>query len=186
MMRSRVFTLCLSLAAATFAAGCLDEEEHASKDGSLNADGYALFEVENDRQQRNDVTVRIKQPDPDATYVLFYSPDPPKNVGWFQFDPSTRSRCGGDVGPHCQVGDYGYMVDVVKAGPNDPAKGSPAEVVLRDDRCGCDGDEDWREWKGYWAVLRVERLNHANAVAIEVTARAIEDYAEEPEIEQLE
>lgn len=162
------------------AAGCVKDDEHKSIDGTMKSDGYALFAVDNDRQQRNDVTVVVKNVDPGATYVLIYSDKAPKNVGWFQFDPNTKSRCGGDTGPHCEIPDYGYMVDYVKV-----PEGA-TEVQLRDDRCGCDADHHSEGWVGRWAVMRVERTNRENQVTFDVWARKVKDFAQEPNVEQLQ
>ncbi len=162
------------------AVGCVNDEESASVDGTMKSDGYALFSVENSRQQRNDVTVTIKDADPGASYVLLYSDKAPKNVGWFLFDPSTKSRCGGDTGPHCEVAGFGYMVDVAKA-----AEGV-TEVTLRDGRCGCDADRHHSSWTGHWAVMRIERTDRTNKIRFEVQALKVKDYATEPEIEQLQ
>lgn len=163
------------------AAGCLEDEETTQVDGTMKADGYALFAVENDRQQRNDVTVTVHDADPGATYVLLYSDDAPKSVGWFLFDPNTRSRCGGDVGPHCEVaGGFGYMVDVVKV-----PEGA-TEVSLRDQRCGCDADNYRSGWTGHWAVMRIERTDRTNRITFDVHALKVKDYAIEPQIDQLQ
>jgi hypothetical protein len=160
--------------------GCFDDEERASVDGIIHEDGYALFSVDNDRQQRNDVTVTVRDADPNTTYVLLYSGSAPRNAGWFLFDPATKSRCGGDTGPHCEVAGFGYMVDVAKV-----AEGS-SEVVLRDERCGCDADHDGRQWTGHWAVMRIERTQRTNRVTFDVHALKVKDYAVEPDIEQLQ
>lgn len=165
---------------ALAAVGCVNDEEGASVDGTIKSDGYALFSVDNDRQQRNDVTVTVRDADPSATYVLLYSASAPKNVGWFLFDPNTTSRCGGDTGPHCEVPGFGYMVDTIKV-----PEGA-TEVTLRDDRCGCDGDNYRSGWTGHWAVMRIERTNRENGVRFDVQARKVKDYAIEPQIEQLQ
>src|SRR5690606_30001128 len=107
----RLLLPALVFAVSGHAIGCVEDEEHANVDGTIRADGYALFAVDNDRQQRNDVTVAIREADPGSTYVLLYAPEAPRNVGWFLFDPTTRSRCGGEIGPHCAVPGFGYMVD---------------------------------------------------------------------------
>jgi hypothetical protein len=161
-------------------SGCLEDKESTKIDGTLKSDGYALFAVENDRQQRNDVTVTIADADPGATYVLLYASAAPKNAGWFLFDPSTKSRCGGDPGSHCEVPGFGYMVDVVKV-----PEGSTT-VTLRDGQCGCDADDSSSSWTGHWAVMRIERTNRTNKVRFDVQALKVKDYALEPQVEQLQ
>lgn len=162
------------------AVGCVADTANASIDGTFRSDGYALFAVENDRQQRNDVTVTITDADPGSTYVLLYSSRAPKNVGWFLFDPSTTSRCGGDTGPHCEVPGFGHMVDVVTVPEN------ATTVSLRDARCGCDADRHGSSWTGHWAVMRIERTKRPNQVRFEVEAKKVKDYAVEPHVDQLQ
>ena len=58
-------------------------------------------------------------------------------------------------------------------------------VTLRDDRCGCNADNDDRDWTGYWAVMRVERPGRENLVRFEVWAKAVKSHADEPTIRQL-
>ena len=161
-LRFTTFPTAIVVAIASVAAvGCLDDQESAKVEGTMNADGYALFAVENDRQQRNDVTVTVRDVEPGASYVLLYSSSAPRNVGWFLFDPSTKSRCGGDTGPHCEVRGYGHMVDVVKV-----PEGA-TEVQLRDERCGCDADREDTRWTGHWAVMRVERTDRTSSITFE-------------------
>lgn len=178
-MSLRSLTL-LGLFALSSLAGCADKEEHAQLDATMKEDGYALFAVDNGRQQRNDVTVRIKDAEPGSTYVLIYSPDPPTSAGWFAFDPTTRSRCGGDLGPHCEItGGFGYLVDVLTV------REGESEVILRDDRCGCDAEHDTRSWTGHWAVMRVERTSRPNQMTVDVWAKALESFSSKPDITQL-
>lgn len=177
----RSFALSLLVATSAWTAtGCTVSEEYTQLHGTIGVDGYALFAVENDRQQRNLVTVTVSNADPEATYVLFYSPVAPRNVGWFLFDPSSVSRCGGTLGSHCNVDGFGYMVDVVDV-PN-----GATEVTLRDDQCGCDGNRPDRDWTGHWAVMRVGRTHRTNAVTIEVVSHKVKDFASEPKIRQLQ
>lgn len=173
-------TFLLALTTSVGLFGCDIDSAKASADGTIAADGYALFAVDNERQQRNDVTVTVSDADPGATYVLLYSDKAPRNVGWFLFDPSTKSRCGGDTGPHCEVSGFGHMVDFVKV-----PEGA-TQVTLRDERCGCDADHDSRSWTGHWAVMRVERTNRTNKVKFDVEALKVKDFASEPDIEQLQ
>lgn len=168
---------CLVL--VTLAAGCQEPFEERSIDGTLGVDGYALFAVENDRQQRNDVAVTVSDADPGATYVLLYSERAPRNVGWFLFDPRSVERCGGDTGRHCEVPGYGYMVDALTV-----PEGA-TEITLRDERCGCDADRN-SGWTGHWAVMRVERSRRVNPVHIDVRTIKIRGYATEPDVEQLQ
>lgn len=177
-----MFSTTRILVLATFVslAACNDEEESASLHGTLRSDGYALFSVENGRQQRNDVTVAVKDADPGATYVLLFSPNAPKNVGWFQFDPTSKSRCGGSTGPHCEVSGYGYVVDVMTV-----TEGA-SEVILRDDRCGCDADNQSKRWTGHWAVMRVERTDRPNGLFFHVAATKVKSHVDEPKVEQLQ
>ncbi|MBX3231496.1 MAG: hypothetical protein KIT84_24295 [Labilithrix sp.] len=180
-MSFRRFTAALAtVSLAALSVACDDEDNRVSVDGTLKADGYALFAVDNDRQQRADVVVTVREADPDATYVLLYSASAPRNVGWFLFDPSTKSRCGGDVGSHCEVDGYGYMVDYVKV----PA--GATDITLRDQRCGCDGNDKHREWTGHWAVMRIERTERENKVSFEVTPKKIDTFTDEPTISQLQ
>jgi hypothetical protein len=162
------------------AVGCVEDEESAKVAGTIKSDGYALFVVDNDRQQRNDVTVTVREADPGTTYVLLYSESAPKDVGWFLFDPTTKSRCGGDTGPHCEVPSFGFMVDVAKV-----PEGA-TEVTLRDERCGCDADSSGSSWTGHWAVMRIERTSRTNQVTFDVKALKVKDFAVEPEIRQLQ
>lgn len=172
--------LCLTALAASSLVGCADKEEHAQLDATMTSDGYALFAVDNDRQQRNDVTFRVKDAEPGATYALLYSPDAPTSAGWFQLDVSSRSRCGGDLGPHCEIqGGFGYLVDFVKV-----PEGA-TEIVLRDDRCGCDAKNDSKSWTGHWAVMRIERTNKPNQMTVDVWAKTLQSIATEPDITQL-
>jgi hypothetical protein len=178
---SRFFpVLVLAAAAATSAVGCVNKEELSTLDATIKSDGYALFAVNNEQQQRNDFIVKVKNPDPNSTYVLFYSPDTPGTAGWFLFDPAGRERCGGDLGEHCKVGEYGYMVDYKKAGEG------AQEIILRDDRCGCDANNTSKHWTGHWAVMRVERTNKENQVTVDVWAKAIKDFANDVSIDQLQ
>ena len=179
-VRFSTFPAAIVAIASLAAVGCVDDEEDAKVDGTMSADGYALFAVENDRQQLDDVTVTIRDVEPGATYVLLYSGRAPKNVGWFLFDPSTKSRCGGSTGPHCEVRDYGYMVDVIEV-----PEGA-TEVELRDERCGCDADRADRSWTAHWAVMRVERSDRASAITFGVRAHKVKGFALEPRIEQLQ
>ncbi len=167
----------LSLASAR--GGCKEQEDERL-DVTMRSDGYALFAVDNERQQQNDVAITVRDVDPGATYVLLYSRKAPQNVGWFAFDPTTRERCGGDTGSHCSIDGYGYMVDAVTAA------GGASEITLRDQRCGCDGDNDSKDWTGHWAVMRVERTGRTNRVAIDVHAKEISGYASDPKIAQLQ
>lgn len=160
--------------------GCHGDTATASMNVTMHADGYALFSVDNPRQQRNDVTVTVSDADPGATYVLLYSSGAPRNVGWFLFDPSSTSRCGGDIGPHCEVPGFGYLADVATVSENG------ASVTLRDDRCGCDADRQGRSWTGHWAVMRIERTNRSNEVRFEVEAIKVKSHAEEPDIDHLQ
>ncbi|MBX3215581.1 MAG: hypothetical protein KF850_26315 [Labilithrix sp.] len=161
-------------------AGCDADEESVTTEGTMRSDGYALFAVDNKRQQRNDVTVTVGDADPGATYVLLYSERAPRNVGWFRFDPGSRSRCGGSTGPHCEVPAFGHMVDVVTV----PEGAS--EVVLRDERCGCDADNDDASWTGHWAVMRIERTDRTNTLRFDVRALKVRGYASEPKVDQLQ
>lgn len=170
----------LALAAASTLVGCVDKEEHAQLDATMKSDGYALFAVDNTRQQRNDVSIKVKDAEPGATYALLYSPEPPTSAGWFQLDVTSRSRCGGDLGPHCEIqGGFGYLVDFVKV-----PEGS-SEITLRDARCGCDAKNDSKSWTGHWAVMRIERTNKPNQMTVDVWAKAIKDFSNEPDITQL-
>jgi hypothetical protein len=165
-------------------AGCMHETEFTHFDGEIRQDGYALFEIKNDRAQHDDVVVHVGGVDPGTRYVLLYSDRAPASSGWFQLDPSTRSRCGGSPGPHCDVGDgFGFMVDVVTVPEG------KSDVVLRHGVCSCDGDPDERrnrEWSAYYAVMRVERTGKTQFVKVEVTAREVDGYAETPTIHQLQ
>jgi hypothetical protein len=180
--KPRTFALAAAVATATFGAlGCSNAEEHAQIDATMNTDGYALFAVENQRQQRNDVTLTVKNPDPNSTYVLIYASDAPKSSGWFKLDTNRVERCGGDLGPHCDIGDgFGYLVDV------HTVKEGETSFALRDDRCGCDSKNAAHNWTGYWAVMRVERTGKTNPVTVDVWAKQIRDYAHEPDIKQLQ
>ncbi len=166
--------------AAFTAVGCVNKEELTTGDFVLKADGYALFAVNNEQQQRNDFIAKVKNPDPNATYVLFYSPEAPGNAGWFLFDPNSKERCGGDLGEHCKVGEFGYMVDFKKA-----PEGA-TEIILRDDRCGCDANNHSKRWTGHWAVMRVERTNNESPMTVDVWAKAIKDFANDVSIDQLQ
>jgi hypothetical protein len=164
-------------------AACTHDEEHASLDAKLGTDGYALFQVDNERQQRDDVVVTVREVEPGASYVLLYSEGAPSNVGWFLFDPASKSRCGGDPGAHCEVPGYGYMVDVATA-PH-----GADSVTLRDGRCGCDAKDYESSWTGHWAVMRVDRPSVSSRtlpVTVEVVAKELRDYAREPTIHQLQ
>lgn len=165
---------------AATAVGCDPDEEHAQLDATMKSDGYALFSVDNSRQQRNDVTIKVKDAEPNATYALIYSDDAPTSSGWFQLDTNAKSRCGGDLGPHCDLGNgQGYLVDLVKVpeGTN--------EITLRDDRCGCDSRHHSKSWTGHWAVMRVERTNTEDQLQVDVWSKPIESIASKPEISQL-
>ena len=169
----------VALLAAT-ALGCEREEEHAQLDATMKTDGYALFSVDNNRQQRNDVTIKIKDAEPNATYALLYSDDAPTSAGWFALDVNAKQRCGGDLGPHCDIGSgHGYLVDVVKV----PA--GATEITLRDDRCGCDARHETKSWTGHWAVMRVERTNTEDQLQVDVWTKPLDTIATEPEISQL-
>ena len=168
---------------AISASACDGDDNIGSIDGTLHSDGYALFSVDNDRQQRNDVVVTVRNVRPGENYVLLYSRDAPKAVGWFQFDPGSVSRCGGDVGDHCKVGDYGWMVDSVRVPDN------ATEFVFRDERCGCDGDHDSEDWTGHWAIMRIEPAtvtSPESPIHFEVNARKIQSFTVEPDITQLQ
>ena len=172
--------LVLAALAASTVVGCNDPQEHAELDGTMKSDGYALFAVDNNRQQRDDVTLRVKNADPGATYVLIYSDQAPASAGWFALDLGSVSRCGGDLGPHCSIpGGFGYLVDYAKV-----AEGE-TEVVLRDDRCGCDASNISKDWTGHWAVMRIERTDKPNDVKLDVWAKELSSYATKPDIEQL-
>lgn len=161
-------------------AGCSDPTEHSQLDATMKSDGYALFAVDNDRQQRNDVQVFVQDAEPGATYALLYSPDAPASAGWFLLDPSAHSRCGGDLGPHCRLeGGFGYLVDLVTV-----PEGA-TEIVLRDDRCGCDSKSETRDWTGHWAVMRLERTDEENQLVVHVWAKTLRNIATEPSITQL-
>jgi hypothetical protein len=169
----------VALLAAT-AVGCKADEEHTQFDATMKSDGYALFSVDNNRQQRNDVTIKIKDAEPNATYALIFSNDAPTSSGWFALDVNAKSRCGGDLGPHCDLGSgQGYLVDWIKV-----PEGA-TEITLRDDRCGCDARNDSKAWTGHWAVLRVERTNTEDQLQVDVWAKPIETIATEPEVSQL-
>lgn len=176
--RALVSQAALLLLTAAGAAGC-DDTSTKKVDVTMKADGYALFAVDNDRQQRDDVTVTVREADPGATYVLLYSPEAPTEVGWFQFDPSSKSRCGGDTGPHCEATKSAYMVDFIKV-----PEGA-TEVTLRDERCGCDANKS-DGWIGHWAVMRIERTTRTNKITFDVKAIKVKDFASEPEIKQLQ
>jgi len=170
------------LGLGAIAAGCKEQDEHAQLDATMKSDGYALFAVDNNRQQSNDVSVKIKDAEPGQTYVLIYSNDPPESSGWFQFDVDSRSRCGGDVGPHCEIpGGFGYMVDYIKV----PAGDAPTEIQLRDERCGCDETHDSKSWTGHWAVMRVNRTNKEDQLTVDVWAKTVKTINTKPEISQL-
>jgi hypothetical protein len=179
-LKPRSAALALLLSVSSLAVVGCENEESVTVDGILSADGYALFAVDNDRQQRNDVSVTIREADPGATYVLLYSAGAPKNSGWFQFDPSTKTRCGGDTGPHCETPGFGYMVDVVTV-----PEGA-TEITLRDDRCGCNGDSPSESWTGHWAVMRIEHTNRTNKVAFDVHVVKVKDFTTEPQVQQLQ
>ncbi len=179
-MLQRFVSLSIVAGLACAVAGC-DVDTTADVDGTLRADGFALFAVENDRAQRNDVTVTIDDVDPGATYVLLYSPTAPRNVGWFLFDPSTRSTCNSDLVGACEVAGYGYVVDVVTA-PDDAKR-----ITLSDERCGCDGSRK-SHWTGHWAVMRIERTSRTNRLRFDVHARESDDggFAKAPDVDQLQ
>lgn len=179
LTRSAALAAVLAVSASTL-VGCGDNEEHAQLDATMRSDGYALFAVDNNRQQRNDVSIRVKDADPGATYALLYSPEPPTSAGWFQLDVDSRSRCGGDLGPHCEIqGGFGYLVDWVKV-----PEGT-TEITLRDDRCGCDASHESKSWTGHWAVMRIERTNKPNQMTVDVWAKTLKNISSEPDITQL-
>ncbi|MBX3192099.1 MAG: hypothetical protein KF819_34230 [Labilithrix sp.] len=163
--------------------GCQPDTEHASMEATMRADGYALFRVGNDRQQRNEIEIRLREVEPGTTFVLLYSgaPGGPRSSGWFLFDPKSVERCGGSIGAHCEVPDgFGHMVDVVTVPEN------ASEIVLRTGLCGCDADRASKDWSAYLAVMRVERTGRTVPLSISVTANKIETRADEPEISQIQ
>lgn len=174
-------SLISSVALLAFAAaGCDIDEEHKSLDATMKADGYALFAVENNRQQRNDVSIKVKDAEPNATYALIYSESAPVSSGWFQLDLNGKVRCGTVIGSHCEIpAGHGYLVDWVKV----PEGAS--EIVLRDERCGCDEKNEDKAWTGHWAVLRVERTNTEDQLTVDVNVKAVKSIATEPDIHQL-
>ena len=183
MVLRRISSLAAIVLVSALALACDDKDNIGSIDGSLKADGYALFAVDNTRQQRDNVVVTVRNVTPGNSYVLFYSKEAPKNAGWFLFDPSTRSRCGGSVGDHCKVDGYGWMVDTVKV-----PEGA-TEIVLRDEQCGCDADRDDDDWTGHWAVMRIERgttTTPESPIHFEVQPHKVEAFTVEPDITQLQ
>lgn len=178
MFVRRSFRALAIVGLSALAVACDEADNIGSLDGTLHSDGYALFSVDNTRQQRNDVVVTVRGVTPGQSYVLLYSPDAPRNAGWFLFDPSTRSRCGGEIGAHCKVDGYGYMVDTIKA--------TSTEIVLRDERCGCDADNDDHDWTGHWAVMRVERTTAESPIHFEVAPHKVKSFTVEPDISQLQ
>ena len=180
MFNTRLLVAFATLALSIGVAGCTEDVEHAGVDGTMKSDGYALFSVENQRQQRNDITVTIRDVEPGSTYVLIYNDLAPRDVGWFRFDPTTTSRCGGDIGAHCAITNVGYLVDVVKV----PEGAS--EITLRDDQCGCDADRYEKDWTAHWAVMRIERPNKESPIRLDVWAKAVKNHAEKPDLSQLQ
>jgi hypothetical protein len=180
MHASKISFALLVSALLVSTTGCTEDVEHAGVDGTMKSDGYALFSVDNERQQRNDVSITVRDVDPGATYVLIYTSKAPPNVGWFQFDPASKSRCGGDVGDHCAIPGYGYLVDVVTV-----PEGA-REITLRDDQCGCDADHYDKDWTGHWAVMRIERPNKTSPIRVDVWAKAVKSHAEKPDLAQLQ
>lgn len=182
-MSSTLGPLLVIAALGASVLGCEQEEQSSSLSATLKTDGYALFAVDNERQQRNDVGITVEQLAPGSTYVMLYSEGAPANVGWFLFDPSTTARCGGDPGPHCEVPGYGYLVDVATV-PD-----GASSVTLRDARCGCDAKHDRNAWTGHWAVMRVDRPTRESRpqpLTVGVRAIRLRDFAREPEIRQLQ
>ena len=182
MLLRRLLRITAVVSLASLAVAC-DDSNIGSIDGSLRTDGYALFSVDNSRQQRDDVVITVGNVTPGQTYVLLYSQDAPKDAGWFQFDPTTKERCGGDVGDHCKVDGYGWMVDTITV-----PEGAP-NIVLRDERCGCNADRKDDDWTGHWAVMRVERqtpTTTASPIHFEVQPHKIESFTVEPDITQLQ
>jgi hypothetical protein len=183
-MSLRRFSSVLAVVSVSaLAVACDDKDNIGSVDGTLHTAGYALFSVDNSRQQRDDAVVTVRNVTPGQTYVLFYSGAAPKNAGWFLFDPKTKERCGGDVGDHCKVDGYGWMVDQVTVPDN------ATEVVLRDERCGCNGDREYDDWTGHWAVMRIERATSTtpeSPIHFEVQPHKISSFTAEPDISQLQ
>jgi hypothetical protein len=161
-------------------AACDEEDDATTYGATMHTDGYALFSVDNNRQQRDQITATITSADPGATYILLYSEDQPKDTGWFQFDPSTKQRCGGEVGDHCLIDGYGYMVDEMKV-PD-----GQTSVTLRDERCGCDANNEDKDWSGHWAVMRIERTNTENKISFEVAPHKLTTFTTEPDVHQLQ
>lgn len=183
MFLRRFLSIATVVSLASLAVACDDKDNIGSIDGTLRADGYALFSVDNTRQQRDDVVITVRNVTPGNTYVLLYSAEAPKNAGWFQFDPSTKQRCGGDVGDHCKVDGYGWMVDTIKV-PD-----GATEIVLRDERCGCNADRKDDDWTGHWAVMRIERQTATSTespIHFEVQPHKIDSFTVEPDITQLQ
>lgn len=148
----------------------------------MNADGYSLFEVQNDNQQRNAVTVTLENLTPNTSYVLLYTQNQPDNAGWFAIDPDTLKACS-TSNVQCSIPGYGDLVDVATVAPNTNT------LTLHDDRCGCGGDDDDSEddWTGHWAVMRVEQAPSPATIRFHVEAVSVHDnWTTTPDITQLQ
>lgn len=150
----------LTLAIALGCAGCEVDHERSDFDTTMNADGYALVEVENEDARENDVTITVRDADPGATYALLYSHESPRFVGWFQLDPASP-KCGSELRERCEVQGYGHVVDLRRVLPG------TTEVALR----GRSEHDDSETWRSYWAVLRIEPTNRPNTVHVTVVAK---------------
>ena len=167
MSTLRFASLLLLLATAV---GCADPD-FVRVDATMKSDGYALFSVDSDRE-RHDVAVTIRDPDPNATYVLIHSEREPTNVGWFRLEAPVSpwacrtvlgpDRCIDDIGavPGRELIGYGVVIESVKV----PAKG--ASVTLRGQSTHCTAECNG---KSYWAVMRVERTDRSTPIQLDVT-----------------
>lgn len=184
MSISWTFRFAALLALTALAAGCSQTSDRTINT-TIHSD-YALFQVENDQAQRNDVAVTLNDVEPGSQYVLFFAPDAPHDTGWFQFDPSQLQTCGSMIGPHCEAPGYGYMVDVLTAQPGQTS------LTLRDERSSHDiydddpswdawgGDPNDDAWTGRWAVMRIVRTDADAPVTFHVQAIAHDDDLVDP------
>lgn len=190
-------------ALAVAASGCSQSADTSHVVMPLPSDGYLAFAVHHPNASgRPGVLVELRNAPPGA-YVLVFSPEPPRDVGWFALDPAAYAGCTarerkatGEASLDCVLPHgRGEVADIVVVdGPallpaRDGTTTKPAPTTLlrhattprgrASSSTSSDASSTYAPpWTGYYGLLRVTPGSEPVEVGLE--GLSLEDEADAP------